>query len=75
MVLSVKAIGILLIGVFVGAVAVEILNKKNPELMKKVRDQANKAVEATGKSITAIKNAFMESLTDTAKPKNATGLN
>jgi len=69
--LSIKSLGILLAGVFVGAVVVEILDKKKPKIMKKVRDQANKAVDATGKSMTAIKNAFVEGFTETAKPKTA----
>jgi len=69
--LSIKSLGILLAGVFVGAVVVEILGKKKPELIKKVRDQANKTVEATGKSMTAIKNAFVEGFTETAKPKTS----
>ena len=55
--LSLKTLGLLLVGVFVGAVTVEILNKRKPKLMKKVRDQANKAVEATEKSVTSVKNA------------------
>ena len=67
--LSLKGIGILLAGVFVGAVAVEILSKKRPELMKKVRDKAKKTVDATGKSVTAMKDAFMEGFTETAKAK------
>lgn len=67
--LSIKSLGILLAGVFVGAVVIEILGKKNPELIKKVRDQASKAVEATEKSMTSIKNAFVEGFTETAKPK------
>ena len=69
--LNIKVLGVLIAGVFVGAVAVEILNKKKPELAKKVRDQANKAVESTGKSLTAIKDAFMEGFTETAKPKTS----
>ncbi|MFC1556458.1 hypothetical protein ACFL5L_00565 [candidate division KSB1 bacterium] len=69
--LSIKTLGILLAGVFVGAVAVEILNKKKPKLMKKVKDQANKAVESTEKSMKAMKDAFVEGFTETAKPKTA----
>jgi len=69
--LSIKSLGILLAGVFVGAVVIEIVGKKKPELIKKVRDQANKTVEATGKSMTAIKDAFVEGFTETAKPKTA----
>jgi len=67
--LSVKTLGILIAGVFVGAVAVEILSKTKPELMKTIREKANKAVDATEKSLTAIKNAFVEGFTETAKPK------
>ena len=67
--LTIKGIGVLIIGVFVGAVAVEILSKKNPELLKNIRNKANKAVEATGKSITAMKNAFMNGFSETAKSK------
>jgi len=69
--LSIKGLGVLIVGVFVGAVAVEILNKKKPELIKNVRDKANKTVQATGKSLTAMKNAFVEGFTETAKPKTA----
>ena len=69
--LSIKSLGLIIAGVFVGAVAVEILNKKRPKLMKKVRERANKTVEATEKSMTAIKNAFVEGFTETAKPKTA----
>ena len=69
--LSIKSLGILLAGVFVGAVVIEILGKKKPELIKKVRDQANKAVEATEKSMKAIKDAFVEGFTETAKQKIA----
>jgi len=69
--LSLKTLGLLLVGVFVGAVTVEILNKRKPKLMKKVRDQANKAVEATEKSVTSVKNAFVEGFTETAKLKSA----
>ena len=68
---SIKTLGLLLIGVFIGAVTVEILNKRKPKLMKKVRDQANKAVEATEKSVTSVKNAFVEGFTETAKLKSA----
>ena len=68
---SIKTLGLLLIGVFVGAVTVEILNKRKPKLMKKVSDQANKAVEATEKSIANVKNNFMEGFTETSKPKSA----
>lgn len=67
--LSIKSLGLLIVGVFVGAVAVEILNKKKPELIKKIRDKASKTVEATGKSITAMKDSFMEGFTETVKPK------
>ena len=67
--LTLKGIGILLAGVFVGAVAVEILSKKSPKLMEKVREKANKAVETTGKSMTALKDAFVDGFTETAKPK------
>ena len=69
--LSIKGIGVLLIGVFVGAVTVEILNRKNPKLIKKVRDEANKTVKAAGKSLTAMKNAFMNGFSETAKSKTA----
>jgi len=67
--LTIKGIGVLIIGIFVGAVAVEILNRKNPKLIKKVRDEANKTVKAAGKSITAMKNAFMNGFSETAKSK------
>jgi len=67
--LRVKTLGVLIAGVFVGAVAVEILNKKKPELIKKIRDKANKTVEAIGKSITAMKDSFVEGFNGTAKPK------
>jgi len=52
---SIKTLGLLLIGVFIGAVTVEILNKRKPKLMKKVRGQANKAVEASEKSIAKVR--------------------
>lgn len=67
--LSIKSLGLLIAGVFVGAIAVEILNRKKPELIKKIRDKANKTVEATGKSITAMKDSFVEGFTETVKPK------
>jgi len=67
--LTIKGLLTVILGVFIGAVAVEILNRKNPKLIKKVRDEANKTVKAAGKSITAMKNAFKEGFTETTKPK------
>jgi hypothetical protein len=42
--------GLLLSGILIGAVAVEILNAKNPELMKKVREQAKNLVNSAEKA-------------------------
>jgi hypothetical protein len=58
--MTIKTIGVLLAGVFVGAVAVEILNKKSPEFMKKVRKKADNTAKASRKSLNAVKDAFVE---------------
>jgi len=48
--LGLGTVGLLLSGILIGAVAVEILNVKSPELMKKVRDQAKNLVNPTEKT-------------------------
>ncbi len=58
--MSIKTLGVVIVGVFVGAVAVEILNKKSPEFMKKVRKKADNTVKASRKSLNAVKDAFVE---------------
>ena len=58
--MTIKTLGFVILGVFVGAVAIEILNKKKPDFMKKFREKANNTVKATGKSLNAVKEAFVE---------------
>ncbi len=64
--MAIKTLGVLLAGVFVGTVAIEILNKKNPEFMKKVWKKANNTVKASRKSLNAAKEAFIEGYKETA---------
>ena len=69
--IDLKILGAILAGVFVGAAAVEVMNKKSPELVEKTRGNANKTIEATKKSITAIKDAFREGFAEVAQGKAA----
>ena len=73
MLIDLKILGAILAGVFVGAVVVEILNKKNPKLIEDARGSATKAIEATKKSVTAVKDAFVEGFTETSKQRIAAG--
>ena len=73
MLVDLKLIAAILAGVFVGAVVVEILSKKNPKLIEDARGSATKAIEATKKSVTAVKDAFVEGFTETSKQRIATG--
>ena len=73
MLIDLKLIGAILAGVFVGAVVVEILNKKNPKLIEDSRGCAIKAIEATKKSVTAVKDAFVEGFTETSQQRLASG--
>jgi uncharacterized membrane-anchored protein YhcB (DUF1043 family) len=41
-----KIIGGVVVGVFVGAVAVEILNRRRPQLLQNVRDRASRTTRA-----------------------------
>ena len=48
--LTLGTVGLFLSGILIGAVAVDILNVKSPELMKKVREQAKNLVNSTDKT-------------------------
>ena len=69
--IDLKILGAILAGVFVGAAAGEVINKKSPELVEQTRGNANKAIEATKKSLAAIRDAFKEGFTETAQRKAA----
>ena len=66
-----KLLGILLGGVFLGSAGVEVLNRAKPKLINKVRDKAHKMVDDSGKSLTAIKSAFVEGFNEAAKLKTS----
>ena len=57
-------IGALLAGVFIGAVTVEILDRKKPEFMESVRIITKERVDAGKKCIVNVKNAFVEGLNE-----------
>ena len=52
------ALGIALVGVFMGAATVEVLYRKKPELIKKTEDQARKTVASLGQKVESTINAF-----------------
>lgn len=41
-----KIIGGVVLGVFIGAMAVEIINRAKPDLLRDIEDKAEKAVQA-----------------------------
>ena len=69
--IDLKILGAILAGVFVGAAAGEVMKKKSPELAEQTRGNASKAIEATKKSLAAIKDAFKEGFAETAQGKAA----
>ena len=69
--IDLKILGAILAGVFVGAAAGEVMKKKSPELVEQTRGNASKAIEATKKSLAAIKEAFKEGFAETAQGKAA----
>ena len=57
---GIATLGVALAGVFVGAVTMEILHRKRPNLVKKTEEQAKKTVAHFGRTIESVKKAFKE---------------
>ena len=58
--LGLGALGIALVGVFVGAATVEVLHRKKPDLIKKTEEQAKEAVAKIGQKVGSAIDAFKE---------------
>ena len=60
---GIATLGVALAGVFVGAVTMEILHRKRPDLVKKTEEQAKKTVARFSQTIKSFKKAFKEGCT------------
>lgn len=58
--IGLATLGVALVGVFVGAAAMEILHRKYPDLVNKTEEQAKRTVAGLGQKIESAKNAFKE---------------
>jgi hypothetical protein len=57
---GIATLGVALAGVFVGAITMEILRRKRPDLVEKTEEQARKSVERLSQTIKSCKKAFEE---------------
>ena len=57
------ALGVALAGVFVGAVTIEVLHRKCPDLIRKTEEKARETVASLGQTIESVKEAFKEGYT------------
>ena len=60
-----KTIGILIVGVFIGAVSAEVISKKYPDAVDKMRAKARQITSET-------KEAFKNGYHNATQPKSAT---
>ena len=58
--LGLTGLGVALAGVFVGAMTIEVLHKKYPDLIKKTEDQARGTVSGLRGTWESVKTAFRE---------------
>ena len=57
---GIATLGVALAGVFVGAVTIEVVHRKYPDLVKQTEGQAKKAVSGFSQTIESFRKAFKE---------------
>jgi len=68
----IKSLGILIGGIFVGAVGAEIVHKKYPDAFNKLYKQTNKLYEKTTELASGVKEAFKQGYQNATQPQKAT---
>jgi len=57
---GIATLGVALAGVFVGAVTIEVVHRKRPDLVKKTEEQARETVAGFSQTIESFRKAFKE---------------